>query len=165
MLPCPGECRISDKSPIDTEVRFYPRLPSAGSEAGLWSSTSPADATRLEPATCTEAEPFALRVLDDTMLPEFKPGCIIVIDPTGRATDGSYVLARPLQPGTNPGSEVQSEGEFIFRQLVKAAGGQWQLHAINLESSAPVLAITLDNIVGVVVQRAGTRRSYHKRYD
>jgi len=59
----------------------------------------PADENpRLEPSTCTEAETFVLQVLDDSMEPEFAKHCMIVIDPTGHARDGSYVLARP---GTN----------------------------------------------------------------
>ena len=37
-------------------------------------------------------EPFALRVIGDTMAPEFNDGCIIIIDPSGVVKDGSYVL-------------------------------------------------------------------------
>ena len=50
-------------------------------------------------------EPFALRVIGDTMAPEFVDGCIIIIDPSGIVKDGSYVLAR-------------HNDEYIFRQLV-----------------------------------------------
>ena len=107
---------------------------------------------RDEPSTCTEAEPFALRVLDDSMEPEFRRGCIIIIDPTGRATDGSYVL-------------VEGHDEMLFRQLSKSAVG-WLLKPLNpdFEDSNEV-AENLSNVLGVIVQRAGLRRSYHKRYE
>ena len=32
---------------------------------------------------CAASEPFALRVLGDSMLPEFAEGAIIIIDPAG----------------------------------------------------------------------------------
>jgi len=38
---------------------------------------------------CSESEPYALRVLGDSMLPEFKEGVVIVIDPAGAIRDGS----------------------------------------------------------------------------
>ena len=37
---------------------------------------------------CSASEPFALRVIGDDMLPEFKDGHIIIIDPGGRVTFG-----------------------------------------------------------------------------
>ena len=103
-----------------------------------------------EPTTCTDAEPFALQVRDDSMAPEFKAGCIIVIDPTGRATDGSYVLA-------------EREKEMLFRQLRQTAVG-WTLAALNTSYRDVETKADLSEIVGVIVQRAGARRSYHKRY-
>ena len=42
---------------------------------------------------CSSAEPFALMVLGDSMEPEFVEGEVILIEPEGLATDGSYVLA------------------------------------------------------------------------
>ena len=54
------------------------------------------------PATCVEAEPFALRVTDDSMEPEFAAGCVIVVDPTGRVRDGAFVVA-------------ECAGELVFR--------------------------------------------------
>ncbi|OED34865.1 hypothetical protein AB833_31745 [Chromatiales bacterium (ex Bugula neritina AB1)] len=151
----------------ESKVRFYPRLPSTEQGTSLWGATN-SEPARLEPATCTEAEPFALRVLDDSMLPEFKPGCIIVIDPTGRATDGSFVLAElpqvSLQQTEQNTPEQQVDG-FTFRQLRQLADGQWQLRSLNGNRQEPAINISLNDIIGVVVQRAGTRRSYHKRYD
>ena len=103
------------------------------------------------PTTCIEAEPFALRVTDDSMEPEFAAGCIIIVDPTGVAKDGAFVLA-------------EIDGAYIFRRLERRDEGD-RLVALN-DGYAPVaLAEGLAPVRGVVVQRAGARRSYHKRYD
>jgi SOS-response transcriptional repressor LexA len=102
-------------------------------------------------SSCAESEPFALRVLGDSMEPEFRDGCIIIIDPTGAARAGSFVLAR------------QGE-EYIFRQLAEA-GGVFYLTALNKTYPDLPLANGLRDVHGVVVQRAGTRRREHKRYD
>lgn len=107
---------------------------------------------RLEPATCTEAEPFALQVLDDSMEPEFNRGCIILVDPTGRATDGSFVLAE------------HTNGEYLFRQLQQNADGPWKLIALNDRYPPVDTDRDLGAVAGVIVQRAGVRRSYHKNY-
>ena len=132
----------------DTELRFYPKLASIQSN---FKAPSVDSIDRLEPATCKEAEPFALRVLDDSMEPEFRAGCIIVIDPTGRATNGSYVLA-----STTDGP--------IFRQLCKGDPGEWILSALNEDYPATETLSNLDGVMGVIVQRAGVRRKYHKHY-
>lgn len=124
------------------------------------------DIRRLEPSTCTEAETFVLQVLDDSMEPEFRKHCMIVIDPTGLATDGSYVLARCAD---NQNSDDTPAGDSVeqyhFRQLRKHDSEQWQLCSLN--SAYPSVSTPADfsEIVGVIVQRAGTRRRYHKRYD
>ena len=108
------------------------------------------------PTTCIEAEPFALQVIDDSMAPEFAPGCIIVIDPTGLATDGAFVLA-------------EVDGEYVFRQLRRTEEGD---RLVALNDSYPVIPLAgrsrqrspPASVRGVVVQRAGARRRYHKRY-
>lgn len=134
--------------PQDT-IHYYKTLPSIATRVTSDTDTSQ---PRLEPATCTEAEPFALQVLDDSMEPEFKNGCVILIDPTGRATDGSFVLAE------------QADGEYLFRQLKKGADNKWTLIALNDNYPPITTANDLSAIEGVIVQRAGVRRSYHKNY-
>ncbi|MEE9333534.1 MAG: S24 family peptidase [Granulosicoccaceae bacterium] len=127
------------------------------------------DIQRLEPSTCTEAETFVLQVLDDSMEPEFRQDCMIVIDPTGHATDGSYVLAQRKQ-ATDP-NHTESEGpeklveQYHFRQLRRDDYQSWQLCALNDAYPSESTPDDLSEIVGVIVQRAGTRRRYHKRYD
>ena len=103
------------------------------------------------PTTCIEAETFALRVTDDSMEPEFTAGCIIIVDPTGVARDGAFVLA-------------EIDGEYIFRKLERTDGGD-RLIALDDGYPAIELAAGLASVRGVVVQRAGARRKYHKRYD
>jgi len=155
-------------------VRFYSKLSDLAltDSANIADAERPENVDRLAPSTCVEAEPFALRVLDDSMQPEFRRGCIIVIDPTGRATDGSYVLARTGQSpenseasGNSTGAGISASGEYLFRQLERTAGNRWMLQPLNDDYQAEAIADDLHQVVGVIVQRAGTRRSYHKRYE
>ena len=104
-----------------------------------------------ELSSCGASEPFALRVIGDDMLPEFKHGHIIVIDPGGHIRDGCFVVANP-------------NDEYIFRQLFI------EQERYILRASQPgfeeIELINRDkDIVGVVSQRSGRRRSEHKRYD
>lgn len=101
-------------------------------------------------AACGGAEPFALMVLGDSMLPEFEEGDVIVIEPEGLATDGAFVLARVGD-------------EWTFRQLVAGAGA-WRLEALNRRYAAVDLP-DLAAVRGVIIQksRPGRRRST-KRY-
>lgn len=99
---------------------------------------------------CAAAEPFALMVLGDSMAPEFVEGEIILIEPEGLATDGSFVLA-------------QLEGEWIFRQLVRH-GAAWRLQALN-PAFPPADISDLASIKGVIIQKSQPgRRKASKRY-
>lgn len=101
-------------------------------------------------AGCAASEPYALRVIGDSMMPEFEEGMIIIVDPTGLATDGAYVVA-------------EHDGEYIFRQLA-IDGGRYLLRPLNPDYDEMEIS-SLRAVVGVVTQRAGTRRKYHKHYD
>ncbi|MEZ5614853.1 MAG: S24 family peptidase [Rhodocyclaceae bacterium] len=98
------------------------------------------------PESCETAEPFALMVLGDSMLPEFAEGEIIVVEPEGLARNGSYVIA-------------QHEGEPILRQLVERES-RWWLHALNPAYPDAELA-GIEAVRGVVIQKSkpGSRRS------
>ena len=98
---------------------------------------------------CANSEPFALRVLGDSMEPEFRDGCIVIIDSAAAVESGSYVLA-------------MVNGEYIFRQLI-IENEQYILKALN-EGYESILLSGKDAIRGVIVQRAGTRRRDHKHY-
>ncbi len=99
---------------------------------------------------CSGAESFALMVLGDSMVPEFEDGDIIVIEPEGLATDGSFVLAF-------------WQDEWFFRRLVRGDDG-WLLRALN--PRYPDIALPdLRPVRGVITQksRPGRRRAL-KRY-
>lgn len=100
--------------------------------------------------SCSGAESFALMVLGDSMEPEFVEGDIIIIEPEGLATDGSYVMA-------------WHEDEWIFRQLVQHEGG-WKLRPLN--PKYPMASIAdLAVIRGVIIQKSKPgRRKASKRY-
>ncbi|OHC64247.1 MAG: phage repressor protein [Rhodocyclales bacterium RIFCSPLOWO2_02_FULL_63_24] len=99
---------------------------------------------------CSSAEPFALMVLGDSMEPEFSEGEVILIEPEGLATDGSFVVA-------------QLAGEWIFRQLIRQREG-WRLQALN--PACPAVDIPdLDAVKGVIIQKSKPgRRRASKRY-
>jgi DNA polymerase V len=113
-----------------TAPRTIPIAPASGEDSGA----------------CSGSESFALIVLGDSMAPEFAEGDVIVIEPEGLATNGSFVLAR-------------HEEEWIFRQLV-AAGDRWQLRPLNPRYPCIDLA-SLAAVRGVVIQRTtpGNRKS------
>jgi phage repressor protein C with HTH and peptisase S24 domain len=98
---------------------------------------------------CTAAEPFALRVLGNDMLPEFKHGQIIIVDPAYPPCHGAYVV-------------VNYRGEYLFGQLLKEDNRQW-LHYLNSDQ-APLELQGPFECKGVVIQRAGRRRDI-KHYD
>jgi DNA polymerase V len=120
-----------------------PRIPIVPA-AGAQGAASPAE------HACSGAESFALMVLGDSMAPEFAEGDIVIIEPEGLATDGSYVLAF-------------WQDEWIFRQLARADDG-WRLRALN--PRYPDIALpSLEPVRGVITQktRPGRRRAV-KRY-
>ena len=100
-------------------------------------------------SACSELEPYALRVLGDSMEPEFPDGCVIVVDPGHVAKDGSYVI-------------VEYAGDVFFRRL-KIDGDRRILEPLNPKYGAFEL-IPPYTIRGGVVQRAGRRRSQRKHY-
>ena len=100
--------------------------------------------------SCSALEPYALRVLGDSMEPESADGCVVIIDPGYAPRDGAYVV-------------VEFAGDVFFRQLV-FDGERRFLKPLNpkyggFEITPPY------TIRGGVVQRAGKRRSQRKHYD
>lgn len=99
--------------------------------------------------SCSKREPFALLVLGDSMLPEFKDGNIIVIDPDMSPANGHFVFAK-------------YDGEYIFRQL-EIQNDKYFLKPLN--PAYPTLEIPdLTAIEGVIVAGGGTRRRDRKSY-
>jgi SOS-response transcriptional repressor LexA len=97
-------------------------------------------------STCTGAESFALMVLGDSMAPEFNHGDVVIIEPEGLATEGSYVL-------------VLWQDEWIFRRL-RRRDDTWHLQALS--PGYPDIELPdLLPIRGVITQksRPGRRRA------
>lgn len=101
-------------------------------------------------AGCANSEPFALRVLGDSMEPEFPDGCIVIIEPNAPAQDGSYVMA-----------ELPDQG-FIFRQLAIEDGNVW-LKPLN-EGYEAIEVSDVSCIKGLVIQRGSAKQSDYKKY-
>ena len=76
---------------------------------------------------------------------------IVVVDPTGVAKDGAFVVA-----GTETG--------YVLRRLRLRPDGAY-LEALAHGYPAVALDEGLESVLGVVVQRAGRRRRDHRRYD
>jgi SOS-response transcriptional repressor LexA len=94
---------------------------------------------------CSGGEVFALRVLGDSMAPEFLEGEIVIVEPDGAVHDGSFVLA-------------QVDGEWTLRRLDRRGNG-WVLRALHPDHPDRPLP-DLAPVRGVVIQKAipGKRR-------
>lgn len=101
---------------------------------------------------CGSAEPFALQVVDNSMEPEFKKDCIIIIDPTGVARHGSYVFA-------------MVENGYIFRQLIQEED-KYYIQPLHEDYLHEKRSINFDAIEGVIVQQADSKgkRSERRHY-
>ncbi len=98
---------------------------------------------------CAGGEPFALRVIGDSMSPEFEDGNIIIVEQDNTLQDGCFVVAR-------------HGDEYLLRKLVME-GPRWHLTALN--GSWPDIDINgVADIRGRVIQRAGRRRKDRKSY-
>ena len=100
--------------------------------------------------SCSALEPYALRVVGDSMEPEFADGCVVIIDPGYAPRDGAYVV-------------VEYAGDVFFRQLVYD-GERRFLKPLNPKYGGFELTPPY-TIRGAVVQRAGRRRSQRKHYE
>jgi SOS-response transcriptional repressor LexA len=100
----------------------------------------------LELSSCASAEPFALRVLGDSMAPEFPEHCIIIIDPAKSCDNGAFVIA-------------EFDESRWFRRFVEHEG---QRYLVPLNPSYPELLLDQAyEILGLVVQRNIRRAIKH----
>ena len=115
--------------------------------------TEAAIKSELMSSSCSATEPFALQVLDDSMEPEFKKGCIIIVDSSAMVEHECYVMA-------------SVENGYIFRQLV-IEDGQYYIQPLNEAYAHEKREIEFDALEGRIVQQAGAtgRRKDRKRYD
>jgi DNA polymerase V len=98
---------------------------------------------------CSALEPYALRVLGDSMAPEFPEGCVIIVDPGHVPIDGSYVV-------------VEYAGDVFFRRL-RCDGERRFVEPLNPKYGGFELTPPY-TIRGGVVQRVGRRRAQRKHY-
>ncbi len=103
----------------------------------------------MEASSCSKAEPFALQVLGDSMIPEFQNGVVIVVDPEGVVRDGCYVVAL-------------HNDEYTFRQYRCYEGRHYLVPLNDLYPTEEFKGPQF--IKGVVVQQAGRRRKDRKFY-
>ena len=97
---------------------------------------------------CSAKAPYALRVLGDSMEPEFRDGAVIIVDPNVPLFDGAYVV-------------IDYAGETTFRQFV-VRGEKHFLVALNDKYEDTEL-VEPYNVRGVVTQQARNRRHGLKR--
>lgn len=98
---------------------------------------------------CKGIEPYALRVLGDSMEPEFSDGEIIIIEPDQTHENGSFAI-------------VHHEGELLFRQLC-LDGGHWYLKPLN--DSYPTLLVSgTPEIKGRIISKSSGRGRQTKSY-
>ena len=95
-------------------------------------------------------EPYALRVVGDSMKPEFDDGHIIIIDPGVPISHEAFVV-------------LDYGGEILFGQYRVDEGRQW-LSYLNLDH-APVELTSSFQVKGVIIQRSTGRRKELKHYD
>lgn len=104
-------------------------------------------------SSCSGTEPFALQVLDDSMEPEFKKDCIIIIDASATVKHECYVMA-------------SVENGYIFRQLL-IEGDKYFIAPLNEAYKHEKREVAFEALEGVIVQQASSKgkRSERKSYD
>lgn len=95
-------------------------------------------------------EPFALRVIGDSMEPEFQDGHIIIVDPGFPLLNAVYAV-------------IRNNGEFIFGQYFKDDSGSW-IRYLNPEFEDVMLETGFE-VKGIITQRNGRKRKDIKHYD
>ena len=95
------------------------------------------------------SEAYALRVMGDSMLPEFADGQIVIVDPAYPLSSGAFVV-------------VDYGGEVILGQY-NVDDVHKRLVFLNADY-APLVLVPPFQIKGVVTQRAGRRRNERKHY-
>lgn len=104
-------------------------------------------------SSCAASEPYALRVIGDSMEPEFKDGTIIVVDPNGLVRDGAYGIAL-------------IESGYTLRQI-KIEANRYFIEPLNPDYMHERQEVKLDDIKGIVAQQAAPNgnRKDRKNYN
>jgi len=98
---------------------------------------------------CAGSEPFALRVLGDSMAPEFTEGEIIIVEPGSECEDGAYVIA-------------SFQDEYVFRKL---STNHNQLRLSPLNNKFPTITINDKNLIkGRIISKSSGKGRQTKSY-
>lgn len=100
--------------------------------------------------SASTTEPYALRVMGDSMRPEFEDGHIIIVDPGVPACHEAFVV-------------IDYGGEILFGQYRLDEGRQWLCY-LNPDHP-PVELISRFEVKGAVIQRSTGRRKGLKHYE
>lgn len=114
---------------------------------------SPEIKSELMSSSCSASEPFALQVRDDSMEPEFKKDCIIIVDASATVVHECYVMA-------------SVENGYIFRQLL-IEDDRYFITPLNEAYKHEKREVAFEALEGVIVQQASSKgkRSERKRYE
>jgi len=99
--------------------------------------------------SATTTEPFALRVIGDSMRPEFQDGNIIIVDPGLAPYHQAFVI-------------LDYGGEILFGQFRIEEGRHWLCYLNPAHESVEL--ISSYTVKGVVTQRSTGRRKDLKHY-
>ena len=97
---------------------------------------------------CEGSEPFALRVLGDSMEPEFNEGEVIIIEPGMACQNGAYVMAL-------------HDNEYVFRQLLIK---QDQCYLKPLNDRYPMIQARREQIKGRIISKSSGKGRQTKSY-
>lgn len=112
--------------------------------AGRWKEVcdafEPGDADLWIDSDVSGRNVFALRIIGDSMEPEFKEGEVIIINPHIEATPNDFVVVK------------NKNQEATFKQL-KKYGGKWVLHPLNSKYPDQEVKKGDFQIIGKVVKK------------
>ncbi len=112
--------------------------------AGMWQDVcdafEPGDADEWIDSDVRGRNVFALRVVGDSMEPEFKEGEIVVVSPHVEAQPGDFVIVKNVRE------------EATFKQL-KKYGPRWVLHPLNPKYQDQEVRRGEFRIIGKVVKK------------
>jgi SOS-response transcriptional repressor LexA len=112
--------------------------------AGKWKEVcdafEPGDADEWLDSDVRGKNVFALRVVGDSMEPEFKEGEVVIVSPQVEAVPGDYVVVK------------NRDGQATFKQL-KKYGQKWVLHPLNPNYDDQEVSRGQFKIIGKVVKK------------
>ena len=150
----PAELSGFNVSPAQIGTRRIPLLSYV--QAGNWSGST-VSADRVDsadwPMTDLELSPtaFALEIRGDSMLPEFRPGDRVIIDPAIAPQPGDYVVAKN-------GEDEATFKKYRPRGFDAAGNLVFELVPLNEDYPSMRSDITPIQIIGVMVEHRKYRR-------